>query len=135
MKKGQISVEYVTIMGFAFLLTIPLVFLFYMNTHSAHQQVDVTQAERVLKKVVETADQMHNLGEPSFTTVRAFIPNDVEEIRIEGRNLIFVIDRGQVQAELVDVAQVNLTGSISANPGTHFIRVEAVDDYVVLSDT
>jgi hypothetical protein len=136
MKRGQIAVEYVTIMGFALLLTIPLIVIFYSNTESSQDRVDVAQAERIVRRLAETADHMHNLGEPSFTTVRAYIPEGVSSITIQDQSIIFTIEReGNLQGEVVGVSQADLSGSISAEPGIHYIRIEAVGDEVVIADT
>ena len=127
--------EYIMVMGFALLLTIPLVIVFFESSSGTQEQVRVAQVDQLVRKLAETADAVSALGEPSFTTIRAYIPTGVTNISINGREIVFSMETEAGLTEIIGVTVQNVSGSIGATSGYHSIKVEAVGSGVILSET
>ena len=72
MKRGQISVEFITIFGFVFLMTIPLIIIFFDQVGSVEDSISENHLKNVAQKIVDKAETIYYLGEPSKTTLKAF---------------------------------------------------------------
>ena len=134
MKRGQVSVEFITIFGFVFLMTIPLIVIFFDQTGSVQDAIAGNHLRNIAIKVTDKAETMYYLGEPSRTTVKTQFPERIEYINITSRIIIFGYRTAKNNLqEILSVSQVNLTGNISTNPGIHYIVIESSGDVVSIS--
>ncbi len=134
MKRGQVSVEFITIFGFVFLMTIPLIVIFFDQAGSVQDAIAGNHLRNIAIKVVDKAETVYYLGEPSKTTLKTQFPERIEYINITSRIIIFGYRtaKNHIQ-EILAVSQVNLTGNISNNPGIHYIVIESSGDVVSIS--
>lgn len=86
MKKAQISVEYVLVIGFIIVALTIAVSLAFFYSSSAKYQIRLNQIDKVGKKIAETADSVYYLGYPSKATIDLIMPEQVEEILILNDN-------------------------------------------------
>ena len=135
-KKGQVSVEFITIFGFVFLMTIPLIIIFFDQTGSVKDSIASNQIRNIAIKLSDKAETVYYLGIPSKTTVKAHFPDNIEYITLSDRTIIFGYkDYNNNMHEIVAVSLVNITGNISTEPGTHYIEVESLGDVVLLHES
>ena len=66
--KSQVSVEYMIIMGFATLMTIPLLLIYYTYTSDSSDSVATSQALQIARNIVDSSESVYYLGKPSQTT-------------------------------------------------------------------
>ena len=134
--KAQISVEYAIIMGFVAVISIPLIIIYYDYTAASNEEIVSRQILNIAQKVVDTAESVYYLGEPSQTTLKVHIPNQVVESTIEQeRELVFKIRTKTGITDIVQVSSVNITGSLPTTQGIHYITVKAEGGKVSVSYT
>ena len=59
--KAQISMEYMMIIGFVTLITVPMVIVYYTQTEDITEQMAASQADAILRKVVDSAEMVYYL--------------------------------------------------------------------------
>ena len=131
--RAQISMEYLLIMGFALLITFPIVISFFANATNTAEQVGYSQARQTARKIVDAAESVYYLGKPSSTTLRVYIPERTSAVVITGRELTFRMRTTAGYSDIVVLSAVNLTGSVQPDSGLRYIKVEATGDSVAIS--
>ena len=127
--------EYLFVVGFAFLLTIPLIMVFYSQSASLEDEVIAAQAKKVVNELVSTIDTMYYLGPPSKQTIRLHFPKKIESITIQDSAVTFRIGSSIGGAyELTGYAATNITGTLEIFNGVHVITAVALTDSVNLTD-
>ncbi|MFH1649564.1 MAG: hypothetical protein ABIA93_03375 [Candidatus Woesearchaeota archaeon] len=131
MRLGQVSMEYLVILGFAFLITAPLLVMFYTQSNNLNEDVASSQAERVVSEIVDAADQVYFLGAPSKKTLDLYYPQNILNISCAGKTLSFKMSSSHTSYEVVKWAAGNLScsePSIKRYAGTHIVIITAVED-------
>ena len=134
LKKAQISMEYLFIMGFALILLIPVIALFFTQSSEISDSVNTNQASRIAKQLVSTAEKVYYIGEPSQTIVKIDMPENVQELAIEDNELMLKVLTSGGITDIYEVALVNITGNISTAPGKKNIRVKAQSGFVNITE-
>jgi len=132
-KNAQVSVEYVMIIGFALLITIPLILIFYEYTRATSDQVISSQVDQIARKITDNAESVYYLGEPSKTRIKVYMPENVEEAIISNKEVTFRVKTQSGITDISHISSVNLSGDIAITPGIHYISIESKGDYVWLS--
>ncbi|MBD3163925.1 hypothetical protein GF323_01885 [Candidatus Woesearchaeota archaeon] len=130
-KRGQISIELVITIAFAFLITALLTVLLYEHSYSSYNDVNNNQAALIARKITDSADSMYYLGYPSSTTLKVYMPENIEYISIYQREVVFRMESG---SEIVSTAKTNLTGNLSSSSGLRYIKISAMDNNVKIQD-
>ncbi len=131
--KSQVSIEYMLVMGFAALITIPLVMIYYSYSSDTSESVSSTQAMQVARKIVDASESVYYLGKPSQTTLKLNFPDKIQSINVSGKEIVFKIKTRNGIAEIVQVASVNMSGTLSKSQGLHVITVKADDGFVQIT--
>jgi len=132
-KHAQVSMEYVIIIGFVMLITIPLIVIFYEHTSNTSYQVITSQVDKIAKKVVDSAESVYYLGEPSKTRIKVYMPEKVEQVIIGNKEISFKVKTGSGLTDISQISSVNISGDIAITPGIHYINIESKGDYVWIS--
>ncbi len=125
MLKGQVSIEYLLITAFAFLMTVPIIALFYSQSHQIQEDVTDAQVEKIASELRDAANEVYYQGPPSKRTLKIYMPDNVENVSISNKNIIFKVSSTAGDYEIVKVADTNLTGDINSFSGIHNIEVKA----------
>jgi len=133
--KSQVSVEYLMIMGFVTLITIPLVFLFYKYTAESSDEIITYQVNQIANKIVDAAESVYFLGKPSQTTIKVNIPNQIAEASLQNREVYFKVKVKNGYYDVLQVSSVNITGTLPNTQGIHHIILKAEEGYVQVSYT
>ncbi len=136
MKRGQVSIEYVAIFGFVFLMMIPLILIFFDQSGNVENSIAANHLRNLAIKITDKAETVYYLGNPSKTTVKTYLPDKVEYVNITDRTVIFGYRtvENTVQ-EIISVSQVNITGNITTDPGIHYIEIESTGDIVLIRES
>ncbi len=129
-KGGQVSIELVITVGFALLIIIPLTILLYEHTTKTHEEVNYNQANLIARKITDSANSIYYMGHPSATTLKVFMPEYITSINISGREIVFKSDN----MEIVNTANINMSGNLSHQSGLRYIKISAMENYVNISD-
>ena len=133
-KEGQVSIEYMFIIGFVTLITVPLVMIYYTFTQQSQDEITSAQVMQVAKNVIDASESVYYLGEPSRTTLKVNIPKNVIEVNLSsGYEVVFKIMTRLGPAEIVQDSPVNITGSLPTSWGTYTVIVIAKSDHVEVS--
>jgi len=133
-RKAQIAFEYLFIVGFAFILLIPIILLFYSQQAGIEDEVVGAQAQKVMDELVSAIDTVYYLGPPSKQTLKLRFPNGVNSVTIQDNVLVFVVQGTSGKYDLVGTADSNITGTIGTFSGVHVITVTALDTSVNVSE-
>jgi len=133
--KAQVSMEYMMIVGFVAVITIPLVLIYYAYSSDTSDQINANQVDQVAKKIVDAAESVYYLGEPSQTTIKVYIPNNVVQATIGNREVFFKIKTKSGISDIVQVSSVDIGGALPATSGIHYITIKATETQVLTSYT
>lgn len=125
--------EYVIIVGFILVIMIPLILIFYEHTSSTNDQVITSQVDMIAKKVVDSAESVYYLGQPSKTRIKVYMPTNVEDVIIYNKEIVFKVKTRSGITDISQLSSVNISGNISATKGIHYISIESKGDYVWVS--
>lgn len=130
MLKSQVSVEYIFIIGFVTLLTIPLLIIYYSYSNNSKDLVATSQALQIARKIVDSAESVYYLGSPSQTTLKLNFPDGIVSTNLSNMELVFKIKTSAGVTDIVEVSAVNISGSLPITDGIHIVTVKAEGRYV-----
>ena len=110
-RQGQISLEYLIIVGVAIALLIPGVYFFYAYSSSNVQSTTNDRLNEVGLKTVTVAKSVYSLGAGARETIEFVMPETVTGawLQSDGRELVFVYDTPYGDAEAVFFSAVVMT--------------------------
>ena len=131
--RAQISMEYILITGFSLLIAMPLVIIFFSNSAAFNENIVNSQTKTVLDEMMDAAQAVHYLGEPSQKTIAVYFPQYIQEVKFgDGYMGFVVLQRGMLQTHY-KYASINFTGNLTTYAGLHRIKVLAVNNTVQFS--
>ncbi len=132
--KAQVAMEYIIIVGFVVVITIPLVLLFYDYSGSSNMQINTNQINGVGKKIMDSAESVYYLGVPSKITLKANFPQSVSSVDIANNELVFKMSTPTGIVDIVLSSSVPIHGSLSNFAGVHIMQIEARSDGVWITE-
>ncbi|MBI2135349.1 hypothetical protein HYU09_05130 [Candidatus Woesearchaeota archaeon] len=133
-KKSQVSVEYMMIIGFVTLITIPLVLIYHSFVQDSSDEIISSQVRQIAQKIAHTAESVYYLGEPSQATLNINMPDMVIGVNMSaGYEIVFKVLTGSGTADIVQSSAVNITGSLPVNKSAYAITLEAKSGHVEVS--
>lgn len=134
MRKAQVSIEYLIIIGFVTMISIPMLIIYYDYTTTSNSEIISKQVNNVAQKIVDSAEEVYYLGEPSQTTINAYIPENIEEATIElKKEIVFKVRTKNGLINVIQSSAVNITGSLPITQGKHVITLKAQESDVLVS--
>lgn len=135
-KKAQVSMEFIIIVGFVFLLTIPLVIVFFEQTTIIKDAISTNHIRNIAIRITDRAETIYYLGEPSKTTIKTQFPENIERINITTKAVIFEYRNSKNDLRpIIVTSAVNLSGNISINQGIHNIEIESLGGLVSITES
>ncbi len=131
--RAQISMEYLIVMGFVVLMSVPLVVIFFEQSAGAQDYVNADRASQIGRQVVDSAEKVYYLGSPSVTTLKVSMPDTVNAVIISPADITFRMDTGSGQSDVTIPSDVALSGNISSASGLQYIRIQSLGDSVNIS--
>jgi len=101
MKKSQISMEYLIIVGFVVAVTIPLILIFTTHSTEMNEHVIANQANYIASKIVDSAESVYYLGASSKVTFRVQMPININAITIGNNEVVFFVKKSNGVDEVV----------------------------------
>jgi len=131
--KAQISMEYMTIVAFVAIITIPMMLIYYNYTNTTSDEINMNQLLQITRKIADTADSIYYLGKPSETTIKVYMPKNVKSVNITNNEISFTIQTIAGLSDIVASTNVNISGTIPISQGIQHINFKAEDYYVNIS--
>lgn len=132
MERGQISIEYVIIVGFVSLVLIGIIGLAFFYTGAIADRLVLNQVAEFSEKVISSSERVFYAGEPSRATIVASLPEGVQDITVVDYDLVFNITTSNGEVIIAYTSDVLLEGNLSSNSGAKEILLIASDDMVTL---
>jgi len=131
--KSQVSVEYMMVMGFAVLMTIPLLMIYYTYSSDSADSVATSQAQQIARKIVDASESVYYLGKPSQTTLKLNFPERIGSTNLSSREVVFKMKTKAGLTDVFQVSSVNMSGSLPTSAGIHIVTIKADDGYVQIA--
>ena len=131
--KSQVSVEYMFIMGFATIIIIPLLVIYYTYSADTNDAVASNQALQIARGIVDSSESVYYLGKPSQTTLKLNFPDNIKSINLSNREVVFKMKSQQGITEIVQVSSVNMSGTLPVTSGIHVVTIKAQNGYVEIT--
>ena len=127
--KGQVSIEFLIIVGIAMLMIIPLTLVYFKQSETLNTDIAGTQADKIASEIRDAADEVYYLGPPSKKTITVYMPQEVTAISFYESSIIFNLSTASGHTELVkwSAANFSASSSLEATHGIRHITVEAVN--------
>ena len=147
-KHAQISIEFILVFGFALLLLIPTVYLFYQQGLDSTVEIESQQLVGVGNAIVADVEQIFLFGPDSFKTLQFRLSSRIENITLLTDNSTELIITKMVRGEphnLVFFSRYPMRiGSCTGveqfstdflhNPGPKSLRIRSCGTYVSIKE-
>lgn len=127
-KKGQVTTEYIAIVGIVLLLLIPI---FYISAEKINNEVKVNQANDAVTSLSRAVNVVYSLGPGTRRIIEITIPGAVESTEVNGTLLQIRLHVFGGTSDIYAMAMVNVSGYIPSERGTYHIPLEAQEDGTV----
>ncbi len=134
MKKAQISMEYVVIVGFVAVLVIPMLLVFYTYANQTEDEIVSNQVMKIGNTIIDSAEAMYYLGEPSRTKIKAYFPKNIRNITIGNNEIVFYVNTKNGLDQVVLYTPIPVQGSLNHHQGYHIILIKSRGTYVEITD-
>lgn len=131
-KRGQISIEYLVILGFITFALISIMSISYYYSYSVQDKIRMNHIINFGNEVVRNSESVYYAGKPSQITITPYLPSGVKGIWMYGRDIIFNITTTSGFTQLSFTSNVNMTGSISSSEGIKKLVIRAQDNDVLI---
>jgi len=122
-RQGQISVEYIMIVAFTFVVLIPGIYFFYAYSQSSSTGLASAQYNKLGQEMLSTALRTAAQGEGSWLTLDTIIPETVQNVSVNnhGSEIVIVYTTNVGPTEAVFFSDINLsTATDTQTDGTVF---------------
>lgn len=131
--KSQVSVEYMLVMGFATVMALPLLLIYYTYTSDSSDSVAGSQAMQIARKIVDSSESVYYLGKPSQTTLKINFPDKIQSVNLSNREVAFKVRTQSGITDIVQVSAVNMSGTLPTSQGIHVLTIKADDGFVQIT--
>lgn len=131
---GQVSMEYLIVMGFVFAMLVPLTIIYMQQSEGLEETVAISTASKISKEIIDTAEEMYYKGPPSKTTIKVTFPKRITHANIYSKEITFNVTGDKRSNLIAYPSEVNLSGSLKIFSGVHNIEIESKGDYVLIVD-
>jgi uncharacterized protein (UPF0333 family) len=133
-QQAQVSMEYLMVVAFVFIMVIPFIIYFFTESNSTTSQIDTAQLSQIARKIAENAEKVYAFGSPTTLTLRVYLPSGVESVYINGTTIGFIVVVGEGNSNVYETTSMNVSGSFGVGEGIHRIRIEAAENSVIISE-
>jgi uncharacterized protein (UPF0333 family) len=127
-RKGQISTEYLIVVGFITFFVITILGVAYFYASQVQDSMRADQVEHFARKVISSAEAVHYAGEPSKSTINAYMPSGVTGVVVLDNEIVFNLSLSSGLNIVSYESKVSIEGNISSIEGVKTIEVVALSD-------
>ena len=129
-QRGQIALEAVIIIGFVFLLMLPLLYLLFSRAISVQDEFRTMEVTRALDALASTVSTVGVIGPNGTAVVDIILPDNVITFTVgkvndqtNEREIVAVVSTSLGDVDIVRMVPYAVNGSVSSLAGTHKLRV------------
>ena len=131
-KKGQVSFEYIILMGFVTFIITGILGLAFIYSNKAKDKVKVTQMQNCINKIISNAEAVFYAGYPSKTTIQCFMPYNIKNIYIYKNELYVNFTTSSGLNSVSFSSNVPINGTLSGFRGLKKIEIKAYPGNVTI---
>ncbi len=132
-RKSQVSVEYMMVIGFATVMTIPLLVIYYTYSSDTRDSVATTQALQIARRIADASESVYYLGKPSQTTLKLNFPDRIDSTNLSNREVVLRMKVENGLTDVVEISAINMTGTLPKTQGIHIVTIKANDGFVEIT--
>jgi hypothetical protein len=133
-KRGQISIEYLVIVSFITFFIIVILGIALLYSSQIRDSVRMSQIEKFSKKIISSAETVFYAGEPSKSTINAYLPEGVTNIQILEKEITLTISLSSGINRISYLSKVPIDGTISTMDGIKKIQVLATSSKSLITE-
>src|SRR3989344_891063 len=133
-KKGQISTEYLILISFITFIVISILGVALFYSSQIKDTIKFNQLERFAQKIISTSESTFYSGEPSRTTINAYLPEGVTSIEITEDSLLIRIEGEGGTSVTAYPSTVPIEGNLSTSSGVKKILIYADSEKVNIKE-
>lgn len=133
-KRGQVSTEYLIVVGFVTFLVLGILGVAFFYTSITNDQIKVSQVSNFANKIISSSESVFYAGEPSKLTLNGYLPIGVNSFEIMQNEIVVSITTSSGITTMSFTSNVPLSGNISHTDGVKRIEVLAQQDEVLISE-
>ncbi|OIO81102.1 hypothetical protein AUJ84_01700 [Candidatus Pacearchaeota archaeon CG1_02_32_132] len=134
MKRGQISVEYLIVIGFVVFMVLTILGVAFVYSSSLKDSIKFYQLDGYANKIISGSESVFFAGEPSRVTITAYLPTGVKNIEVIENSIVVTISTSSGETKTSYLSDVPISGMLGSSDGVKVVHIVAVVDGVVLSD-
>ncbi len=135
MKRGQISVEYIVILG---VILLAIVILVYFSFSKASQETNLNDAENAIATLQSALDRIYTLGPGNQEVVKVIFPQGFSSaiLSTDSKTIIMKIQGNAGVSDFTATAKTTLQlTNFPQTPGIHYITIKYLDDGTLIELT
>ncbi len=126
-KRGQITTEYVIIVGFMLIILLVLWAQTTFTITNTTADLRIAYAKHAVTKIAEAADAVYVQGPPAKFSIYITMPDNVANSNVSGHEVSISVYTYDGITDVYEDTLGNVTGCLRhLVPGTHRISVEAI---------
>lgn len=130
--RGQVSVEYVMIIGISLLIIAPLIAISIQTSRTYESDLSGAQIQRIAYDLTALADEVSYEGAPAKRTATVYFPEGITSVTTIGRYLLMNTSTDTI---LASAGSTNLTWELNVSAeGRRRIAVIARENDVLITD-
>jgi uncharacterized protein (UPF0333 family) len=135
-KNAQVSIEFLFVVGFAFIISAGLAYVFIVQSENINIGITSAQVDKITSEIRDASDEVYYLGSPSKKTLTLYFPQGIEAITFYETSIIFNISSPNGNYEVVKWASSNFSSNsiVTTGTGIHHVTVEARTYDVLVSE-
>ncbi len=132
-KRGQISVEYLIMVGFVIFLVMGILAAGLISTSQLKNRIIINQVNNAMNKIIQSAESVFYAGEPSRVKISIYLPSGVKSLSIQNKTIIVQIQTDSGVNIVSYSSAVTLEGSIPVSEGIKKIKLQATPTKVLIT--
>ena len=132
-RRGQISIEYLIVVGFIVFFAIIILGLAMFYSNQINSTMKIKQVEQFARKVISSAESVYYAGEPSKSTISIYLPEGISQIQILQREIFVAFRTDTGENRVSYLSNVPLEGNLSISSGVKRITIIALSDRVSIN--
>lgn len=131
--KGQVSIEYLIIVGFVTLVITAVLSAAFFYIDTSQTRIQSNQIEVLADKIISSSESVYYAGEPSQTAITIYFPKGLQNISASGNSLI--IEATTPGGRIVRVFESSVPLEINLpvfSEGTAKVTIRAEQDKTVI---
>ena len=128
--KAQAAVEFLIIVSVALMIILPVTLYINQSFIGYKDDTKISLAKNTVKKLGEGVDWVFSQGPPAKLTLEIYIPDDVYNISLEDKTILFKIKTSAGVTDVFYETVPPLNGSLPITGGYYFVSLTAYTNYV-----